>query len=122
MPGSPVQRLAAETRPPAGQLDALGDVLEGIVQLGPGVEHPGDPHVGLAGVKWQEPAAPSGEPLTLSIGLILVIAWHLLASDCAYADLGGDYFARRDTDRQRQRAVAQLQALGYRVTLEPLAA
>jgi hypothetical protein len=34
----------------------------------------------------------------------------------------GDYFVRRDTDRQRQRAVAQLQALGYRVTLEPLAA
>jgi transposase len=53
---------------------------------------------------------------------ILVIAWHLLADDCDYADLGGDYFVRRDTDRQRQRAVAQLQALGYRVTLEPLAA
>jgi transposase len=53
---------------------------------------------------------------------ILVIAWHLLADDCDYQDLGGDYFVRRDTDRQRQRAVAQLQALGYRVTLEPLAA
>ena len=37
-------------------------------------------------------------------------------------DLGGDYFVRRDTDRQRQRAVAQLQALGYQVTLEPVAA
>jgi transposase len=53
---------------------------------------------------------------------ILVIAWHLLANDCDYADLGGDYFVRRDADRARQRAVAQLQALGYRVTLEPLAA
>jgi hypothetical protein len=53
---------------------------------------------------------------------ILVIAWHLLANDCDYADLGGDYFIRRDTDRQRQRAVAQLQALGYRVVLEPVAA
>src|SRR5215203_3995143 len=53
---------------------------------------------------------------------ILVIAWYLLANDCDYQDLGGDYFVRRDTDRQRQRAVAQLQALGYRVTLEPLAA
>ena len=48
---------------------------------------------------------------------ILVIPWHLLTNDCDYADLGGDYFARRDTDRQRQRAVAQLQALGYRVSL-----
>jgi len=53
---------------------------------------------------------------------ILVIAWHLLANDCDYADLGGDYFVRRDADRARQRAVAQLQALGYQVTLEPLAA
>ncbi len=53
---------------------------------------------------------------------ILVIAWHLLAYDCDYQDLGGDYFIRRDTERQRQRAVAQLQALGYRVALEPLAA
>jgi transposase len=53
---------------------------------------------------------------------ILVIAWHLLANDCDYADLGGDFFVRRDSDRARQRAVAQLQALGYRVTLEPLAA
>jgi transposase len=53
---------------------------------------------------------------------ILVIAWHLLANDYDYADLGGDYFVRRDSDRARQRAVAQLQALGYQVTLEPLAA
>src|SRR5215211_4695530 len=53
---------------------------------------------------------------------ILVIAWHLLANDCDYADLGSDYFVRRDADRARQRAVAQLQALGYQVTLQPLAA
>jgi transposase len=53
---------------------------------------------------------------------VLVVAWHLLANDCDYQDLGGDYFVRRDTERQRQRAVAQLQALGYRVVLEPLAA
>jgi transposase len=53
---------------------------------------------------------------------ILVIAWHLLTDSCDYQDLGGDYFIRRDTDRARQRAVAQLQALGYRVVLEPLAA
>ncbi len=53
---------------------------------------------------------------------ILVIAWQLLTNNCDYQDLGGDYFVRRDTDRQRQRAVAQLQALGYRVVLEPVAA
>ena len=52
---------------------------------------------------------------------ILVIAWHLLSYDCDYEDLGGDYFVQRDTDRTRQRAVSQLQALGYRVVLEPAA-
>jgi transposase len=59
---------------------------------------------------------------TIAVGhSILVIAWHLLANHCDYEDLGGDYFVRRDTDRQRQRAVAQLQALGYRVVLESVA-
>ena len=53
---------------------------------------------------------------------ILVIAWHLLAYDCDYRDLGGDFFVRRDADRARQRAIAQLQALGYQVTLQPTAA
>jgi transposase len=52
---------------------------------------------------------------------ILVIAWYLLTEDCDYRDLGGDFFIRRDTDRQRQGAVAQLQALGYHVTLHPAA-
>jgi transposase len=53
---------------------------------------------------------------------ILVIAWHLLDGDCDYAELGGDFFVRRDADRARQRAIAQLQALGYHVTLQPTAA
>jgi transposase len=53
---------------------------------------------------------------------ILVICWYLLSDDCDYRDLGGDFFIRRDSDRARQRAVAQLQALGYQVTLQPTAA
>jgi transposase len=52
---------------------------------------------------------------------ILVICWYLLSEDCDYRDLGGDFFIRRDSDRARQRAVAQLQALGYQVTLQPAA-
>jgi transposase len=43
---------------------------------------------------------------------ILVICWYLLDGDCDYHDLGGDFFIRCDSDRARQRAVAQLQALG----------
>ena len=50
---------------------------------------------------------------------ILVICWYLLDGDCDYHDLGGDFFIRRDSDRARKRAVAQLQALGYEVTLQP---
>jgi transposase len=52
---------------------------------------------------------------------ILVICWYLLDGDCDYHDLGGDFFIRRDSDRARQRAIAQLQALGYQVTLQPAA-
>ncbi len=49
---------------------------------------------------------------------ILVVCWHLLTNDCDYADLGGDYFTRRNPDRQRDRLIVQLQNLGYRVTLD----
>jgi len=52
---------------------------------------------------------------------ILVIAWHLLTEGCDYEDLGGDYFVQRDADRARQHALAQLEALGYHVTLQPAA-
>jgi transposase len=54
---------------------------------------------------------------------ILVICWHLLANNCDYDDLGGDYFTRRtDTDRHRDHLVRQLQNLGYGVALTNLAA
>jgi len=52
---------------------------------------------------------------------ILVISWHLLREGCTYEDLGGDFFTKRDTDRARQRAIAQLEALGYKVSLEQAA-
>jgi transposase len=52
---------------------------------------------------------------------ILVICWHLLTDDRDYDDLGGDYFTRRNPDRQRDRLIAQLQNLGYRVTLDQVA-
>jgi transposase len=52
---------------------------------------------------------------------ILVISWHLLSGDCDYADLGGDYFTRRNTDRQRDRLIKQLAGLGYYVTLDKIA-
>ncbi len=49
---------------------------------------------------------------------ILVIIWHLLTNECDYQDLGGDYFVKRDHQRQRDRLLDQLKGLGYRVTIE----
>jgi transposase len=54
---------------------------------------------------------------------ILVIAWHLLTNGEPYNDLGADYFdRRRNSNRRQRRLVAQLEALGHKVTLEPAAA
>jgi len=54
---------------------------------------------------------------------ILVIAWHLLSTGETYTDLGGDYFEKRHATANRQRRlVAQLEAMGNKVTLEPAAA
>jgi hypothetical protein len=52
---------------------------------------------------------------------VLVICRHLLTNDCDYDDLGGDYFTRRNTDRQRDRLIQQLAGLGYYVTLDKIA-
>lgn len=53
---------------------------------------------------------------------ILVIAWHLLSTGQPYDDLGGDYFDKRRNSAARQRRlVAQLEAMGHTVTLEPAA-
>jgi len=53
---------------------------------------------------------------------ILVIAWNLLSTGEIYNDLGGDYFEkRRNSDARQRRLVAQLEAMGHTVTLEPAA-
>ena len=52
----------------------------------------------------------------------LEIAYYILRDATTYQELGADYFARRDRDRTLRRSVKQLEALGYRVTLEEAAA
>jgi transposase len=54
---------------------------------------------------------------------ILVITWHLLSDpDARYTDLGSDFYETRISPERRKRAhVHQLEALGYKVTLEPAA-
>lgn len=48
---------------------------------------------------------------------MICACWHMLATGELYNDLGGDYYARRDPERQTRRLVAQLQRLGHTVTL-----
>jgi transposase len=52
---------------------------------------------------------------------ILVIIWHLLADpNTRFHELGADYYDRHtNTTTKRRNHVRQLEALGYRVTLEP---
>jgi transposase len=54
---------------------------------------------------------------------ILIIIWHLLADPTVrYRDLGpGFYDTRINAERTKRNHVRQLQALGYKVTLEPAA-
>jgi hypothetical protein len=52
---------------------------------------------------------------------ILCAIWHMLATGELYRDLGGDYFHKRDPERQTNRLVKQLKALGHHVTLQQAA-
>ena len=54
---------------------------------------------------------------------ILVIIWHLLSDPTVrYQDLGpGFYDTRINAERRKRNHIRQLEALGYKVTLEPAA-
>ena len=53
---------------------------------------------------------------------LLIAIWNMITNDVPYTDLGADYYTRRAPDRSLKRALAQLQQLGYDVTLTPLTA
>lgn len=49
---------------------------------------------------------------------LIELIWHLLSTGEVFEDLGDDYFQRRrDPDRQARRLVAQLEELGFAVTI-----
>ena len=54
---------------------------------------------------------------------LLVIIWHLLAyPEARFHDLGTDFYDRHvNTAAKRRNHIQQLEALGYKVTLEPAA-
>lgn len=49
---------------------------------------------------------------------ILVVIWNMAHTGTLYDDLEADYYTRLRPDRTKQRAVRQLEAMGYAVTLE----
>jgi transposase len=53
---------------------------------------------------------------------ILVAAFHVLDRHVPYADLGADWFVKRRPEAHARRLARQIEALGYRVNLEPLEA
>lgn len=52
---------------------------------------------------------------------MLVIAYHLLAKQVDYHDLGPDFFLRRNRQAIQRRCVRQLNRMGYKVTLQEAA-
>jgi transposase len=52
---------------------------------------------------------------------LLVTAYHVLARQTTYQELGADYYDRRHTERVARRAIQTLEQQGYRVTLEHVA-
>lgn len=48
---------------------------------------------------------------------MLIAIWQMGTNGCLYNDPGADYFTRLHPDRAKTRAIQQLQAMGYQVTL-----
>ena len=65
---------------------------------------------------WEEAGQANGHD-------ILIAGWHIPSRDVDYHELGADYFDIHAIDPRRKanRITQQLHALGYRVTLEPVA-
>jgi hypothetical protein len=53
---------------------------------------------------------------------ILIAVWHMLRNGEAYADPGADYYTKMDPQKAKNRAIRQLQSLGYEVVITPVAA
>ena len=63
----------------------------------------------------------SGKAVVATGHQILEIAYYVMRDGVTYHELGGDYFQRSDRERTVRRHVKQLEALGYRVTVQPAA-
>ena len=51
---------------------------------------------------------------------LLIAIWHMLTNGDLYNEPGGDFYARRQPEKTKARALDQLRKMGSAVTLEPL--
>ena len=72
---------------------------------------------------WSAIGSASKRAIVATGRAILVIVWHLLSDPQArFHDLGpGCYNARIDPEHRKRSHIRQLEALGYKVTLDPAA-
>lgn len=72
------------------------------------------------GAKYRRIAARRG-PMKANVAVqhaMLTAIWHMGTTGTIYDDPGGDYFTRLHPDRAKNRAIHQLESMGYRVTLD----
>jgi transposase len=75
------------------------------------------------GAQFRRLAARKGRRRTaLAVGhSILTISYPMMDRGTRFTELGADYFDRRNPERVRERLVARLEKLGYKVTIEKAA-
>lgn len=117
----PANNITGGKRHQAGSLHGnrwLGEMLN---QCAVAASHTRDTY--LAAQYWRLTRRIGKRKAAVAVGhSILVICWHLLANDCDYDDLGGDWFTRRtDNVKRRDHLIRQLHDLGYGVTLTKVA-
>ena len=77
------------------------------------------------GAQYRRLAARRGmkKKATVAVGhTILTIAYQILTASTTYYDLGVQYFDERDRHAVERHLVRRLEGLGYKVTLDPVAA
>ncbi len=77
------------------------------------------PHTYL-GAKYRRIATRRG-PMKANVAIqhaMLTAIWHMGTTGELYSDPGADYFTRLHADRAKKRAIHQLEAMGYHVTLD----
>jgi len=101
---------SSQTRPGNPYLQgALGAAAMSCAQ------HPGS----YLGARYRRIASRRG-PQKANVAIqhsMLIAIWHMGTNGCIYDDPGADYFNRLHPERAKKRAINQLEAMGYNVTL-----